>query len=103
MPKNEPNTRFIAMILDVRYDVDFDKLKELNPDWVEIYHIDVHTTAAQIEDEIDMALLNDLICPVRLAFVGEDLAKDFAKRYYGTWIADSPNAEEELLKFWEIR
>jgi hypothetical protein len=33
-----------------------------------------------------MALLNDLIRPLKLAFVGGDLAKRLATAYYGTWI-----------------
>jgi hypothetical protein len=57
---------------------------------VEVYHV-------ANEDEIDMALLNDLHSPCKLAFVGGNLAEHFARLYHGTWIA----LEADLLRFWE--
>jgi hypothetical protein len=50
-----------------------------------------------------MALLNDLIRPLKLAFVGGDLAKRLATAYYGTWIEDTPSVSEDLLAFWGFR
>lgn len=62
---------------------------------VEVYHV-----ASQ--DDIDMTLLTDLVVPCKLAFVGGDRAKAFADQYGGVWIADGPDAEGELLRFWGI-
>ena len=56
-----------------------------------------------IEDQIDMALLNDLHCPVKLAFVGGELAKRLATAYSGTWIEDTSSVNDDLLAFWEVR
>ncbi len=60
---------------------------------VEVYHV-------ACEDDIDMALLEDLHSPLNLAFVGGDLAKLLAEAYGGIWIMDSPTVEEDLLRFW---
>jgi hypothetical protein len=66
---------------------------------VELYLVD----CPNIEDQIDTALLNDLHCPVKLAFVGGELAKRLAKAYSGTWIEDTPSVNDDLLAFWEVR
>ena len=50
-----------------------------------------------------MALLNDMIRPLKLAFVGGDLAKRLATAYDGTWIEDTSSAIEDLLAFWGFR
>jgi hypothetical protein len=63
---------------------------------VEVYFVD----GPDIEHQVDMALLNDLITPCKLAFVGGDLAKRLATAYYGTWIEDTPSVNEDLLAFW---
>ena len=63
---------------------------------VEVYYVD----GPDIELQVDMALLNDLIRPLKLAFVGGDLAKRLATAYYGTWIEDTPSVSEDLLAFW---
>jgi len=63
---------------------------------VEIYRVD----GPDLEDQIEMALLTDLITPCKLAFVGGDLAKRLATAYYGTWIEDTPSVNEDLLAFW---
>ena len=68
---------------------------ENHPD-VELYYVD----GPDIEHQVDMALLNALIIPCKLAFVGGDLAKRLATAYYGTWIEDTPSAIEDLLAFW---
>ena len=63
---------------------------------VEIYVVD----GPDIENQVDMALLNDLISPCKLAFVGGDLAKRLATAYYATWIEDTESVNEDLLAFW---
>ena len=68
---------------------------ENHPD-VELYF--VHEL--DIEHQVDMALLNDLITPCKLVFVGGDLAKRLATAYYGTWIEATPSVNEDLLAFW---
>jgi hypothetical protein len=71
-----------------------ERLKD-RPD-VEVYRLN----GPDFEDQIEMALLNDLIIPCKLPFVGGDLAKRLATAYYGTWIEDTPSAIEDLLAFW---
>jgi hypothetical protein len=66
---------------------------------VEVYYVD----DPDIEHQIDMALLNDLETPCKLAFVGGDLAKRFATAYYGTWIENTPSVSEDLLAIWGFR
>ena len=55
-----------------------------------------------LEDQIEMALLNDLVLPLKPAFVGCDEAKTFAKEYGGVWIFDSATVELDLLRFWGV-
>ena len=74
-----------------------ERLKD-RPD-VEVHRLD----GPDFEDQVDMALLNDLIRPLKLAFVGGDLAKRLATAYDGTWIEDTPSAIEDLLVFWGFR
>ena len=66
---------------------------------VEVYRVD----GPDIELQVDMALLNDMIRPLKLAFVGGDLAKRLATAYDGTWIEDTSSAIEDLLAFWGFR
>ena len=66
---------------------------------VEVYYVD----GPDIEHQVDMALLNDMIIPCKLAFVGGDTAKHLAEAYFGTWIEDTPSVSEDLLAFWGFR
>lgn len=66
---------------------------------VEIYRVD----GLDLEDQIEMALLNDLIAPLKLALVGGNTAKRLATAYFGTWIEDTPSVNDELLAFWGFR
>jgi hypothetical protein len=61
----------------------------------EIYHV-------ATQDEIDLELLTNMETPCKLAFVGGDQAKTFAKSYGGTWIEDGPTVEADLLRFWDL-
>ena len=65
---------------------------------VEVYRLD----GPNFEDQIDMALLTNMETPCKLAFVGGDEAKSFAKLYGGVWIPDGPNVEADLLRFWGL-
>jgi len=65
---------------------------------IEIYRVD----GPDLENEIEMALLNDLHCPVKLAFLGGDVAKSMANLYGGTWIADGQKVNDDLLRFWQL-
>jgi hypothetical protein len=77
--------------------VDRPSLEQLeNRSDVEVYYVD----GPDIELQVDMELLNDMIRPLKLAFVGGDLAKRLATAYDGTWIEDTPSAIEDLLAFW---
>jgi hypothetical protein len=59
-------------------------------------------TDALTEDDVELALLNDFVRPLELAFVGGKLAKMFAAKYGDIWIEDTPKINEELLRFWGI-
>ena len=85
------NTRKIAICCGVSSLKGFENLPG-----VEVYHVD----GPDIEYEVDMALLNDLVSPCKLAFVGGVTAKRLATAYYGTWIEDTPSVNEDLLAFW---
>ena len=62
---------------------------------VEVYHV-------ANEDDVEMALLTDLVVPCKLAFVGGDRAKAFADQYGGTWIQDGPDLEADLQRVWGL-
>ena len=66
---------------------------------VEVYRLH---PGPDLEDQIEMALLNDLITPLKLAFVGGDDAKQFDGQYGGVWLPDRPNVEEDLCRIWEL-
>lgn len=52
------------------------------PDGVEVYHF-------TDEHSLDMDLLNDLVIPLDLVFVGGgDLGKSLAKSYHGNWVSN---------------
>ena len=84
--------RPIAMLVDT--DIQLSAAVTARPG-VEVYHV-------ANDDDVEMALLNDLITPLKLAFVGGDAPKTFAKEYGGVWIADGPDAEGELLRLWDL-
>lgn len=60
---------------------------------IEVYHV-------VTEDDIDRALLTDLVAPCRLAFVGGEDARRLAGLYGGMWIMDSPAVEGDLAGLW---
>jgi hypothetical protein len=66
---------------------------------VEVYRL--HPGLDQ-EDQVEMALLNDLVTPLKLAFVGGDDAKQLDGQYGGVWIADSPTVEQDLEGLWGL-
>jgi hypothetical protein len=65
---------------------------------VEVYRLN----GPDFEHEIEMALLNNLETPLKLAFVGGEEAKQFDGQYSGVWIPDGPNVEEDLCRFWRL-
>jgi hypothetical protein len=64
---------------------------------VELYRV---SDGPDVEDQVELALLNDLVVPLALAVVGGETAKRLATAYYGTWIEDTPSVNEDLLAFW---
>jgi hypothetical protein len=88
-------TRYIAIFVESS-NVTPERLK-VHPN-VELYFVE----GPDAENEIDMALLNDLVCPIELAFVGGAAAKAFAASYGSTWIENTPTVENDLLRFWGI-
>jgi hypothetical protein len=91
--------RHVVICLDNQYAPDVAKLKK-HHSWVDVYQVNTHNTEEQIVEEIDMALLDGLHCFSKLAFVGGDIAKDLAGSYQIAWIRDTPDVDEELLRFW---
>jgi hypothetical protein len=84
--------RFIAML--VHTNIRLNAAVTARPG-VEVYHVGS-------EDDIDMALLNDLETPLKLAFMGGNAARILAKEYGGVSIADGPSAEVDLLRLWDL-
>jgi hypothetical protein len=55
-----------------------------------------------VEDQVELALLTDLVRPLKLSFIGGDVAKRLAEAYFGSWIEDTPMVNDDLLAFWGI-
>ena len=89
--------RYIAMYFGSVDRRDLERLKD-RPD-VEVYRLQ---PGLDLEDQIELAFLNDLIRPLKLAFVGGERAKEFDGHYGGVWIADSATVEKDLLRFWGL-
>ena len=87
--------RYIAIYFEPSY-VDPEKLR-VHPN-VEIYVVGTENA----EHKIEMALLNDLIRPLKLAIIGSDLAKRMADLYMGTYIEAGPFVEHEVIRFWGL-
>ena len=66
---------------------------------VEVYRLN----GPDFEHEIEMAFLNNLETPLKLAFVGGEEAKQFDGQYSGVLIPDGPNVEEDLCRFCRSR
>jgi hypothetical protein len=92
-------TRYIAILVGTESDIVTERLK-VRPD-VEVYRIDGPNPEHQTH-EIEMALLNDLVIPIRLCFVGGEDARHYAEMYRGTWIKDGPSAVGDILRCWSI-
>lgn len=76
----------------------FDSAKPMDHPKVEFYRIDGPDT----EHKIDMALLNDLVVPLKLVFVGGEEARRFAELYHADWIESGPTAVGNILRMWEF-
>jgi len=90
------NIRYIVIYFEPHY-LDLDRLNHHHG--AEIYC--VKPASLDRYNEIDMALLNDLHCPVKVVFVGGDLAEAAAEKYWATWIPNTPTATEDVLRFWD--
>src|ERR1035437_3563697 len=89
------NTRFVIFHFGSSQ-LKTEKLNELPG--IELYLI----SGPDAEHQIDMALLNDLHCPVKVVFVGGLLAKGLALTYGARWLSDNTaNVDDELLQFWK--
>src|ERR1019366_3075074 len=89
--------RYILMYFGSVDRPSLERLKD-RPD-VEVYRLH----GPDFEDQDDRALLNELIRPLELAFVGGKTAKALAMADYGTWIEEAASAIEDLLGFWGTR
>ena len=94
-------TRYIAMHFDSAH-ISIEKLKERPTDSTDEVEVHPLLDGPDLEDQVELALLNDLVRPLRLVFVGGDLAKRLAKAYSGTWIEDTPSINDDLLAFWGL-
>jgi hypothetical protein len=63
---------------------------------IEVYH----ANGPETEDQIDIALLNDLVMPLKLVFVGDEGVRLFAEEYHADWIQCSPTAVDDILRTW---
>jgi hypothetical protein len=88
--------RHIAMYFGSVDQPFWERLKD-RPD-VEVYRL----RGPDLEHEIEMALLNNLETPLKLAYVGGEEAKQFDGQYSGVWIAESANVERDLRRFWGL-
>ncbi len=89
------NTRHVVIEVGSR---GFDAAKLMHVDGLEVYHAD----GPETEDQIDMALLNDLVRPIKLVFVGDDGVRLRAERYHADWIRCSPAAVCDILRIWQM-
>jgi hypothetical protein len=91
-------TRCVVVYFDAHCNLDTTKVRH-HPG-SEVYLVGASNAQIDLYDEIDMELLNDLHRPVKLAFVGGDLAKEAAEKYWATWARDTPAATEEVVRYW---
>lgn len=89
-------TRYIAIIVGTATSIDPERLR--SDSGVEVYQVD----GPDAEHNIDMALLNDLVRPVKLVFVGGEDARFYAELYHAFWTEDGPNAVAEVLRCWDM-
>jgi hypothetical protein len=92
-------TRYVAMHFESA-NINPEKLKSKltdSSDEVEVYPL---SDGPDVEDQVEFALLTDLVRPLKLAFVGGDVAKRLAAAYFGMWVKDTPAVNDELLAFW---
>lgn len=90
-------TRYIVFTFR-RTSIDSERLRQ-HPG-VEMYT--VSESAGDVEEQIDMALLNDLHCPVVIVFVGGEVAKALAERYHVAWTDDGEDVNEAVLRLWGL-
>jgi len=88
--------RYIIMYFGPVDRPDLERLKDRLD--VEVYRID----GADLEHEIEMALLNNLITPLKLSYVGGDEAEKFDGEYSGVWMPDRPTLETDLIRLWGL-
>ena len=93
------NVRYIAICLDQDCGLDIARLKA-HPG-AELYYVDA--SSPDLYGETSLAILKDLHSPVKLAVVGDHLAKAVAETYWSTWIDSNSteNATEDVLTFWD--
>jgi hypothetical protein len=63
---------------------------------VDLYYV----SGADLQDQIDMALLDHLHCQRTIVFVGGEQARREAEAYGVHWIEDTPAVNDALLLFW---
>ena len=63
---------------------------------VDLFYVD----GADVQEQIDSALLEHLHCQRTIVFVGGEQAKREAEAYGVRWIEDTPTVNEDLLRFW---
>jgi hypothetical protein len=89
--------RFILIYIASGDRPELDSMRD-RPD-VEVYRLH---PGPDLEDQIELALLNNLETPLKLVYVGGDEAKKLDGEYSGVWLPDRPNVEGDLLRFWDL-
>ncbi|MEN6536918.1 MAG: hypothetical protein ABFD89_24910 [Bryobacteraceae bacterium] len=89
-----PNVYHIVVCICHVVHLDHDTIKA--QPGLALYHVD----GADLEHQIDMALLDHLHSWSTTIFVGGDVAKREAAAYHAAWIADVPSVNDDLFRFW---
>jgi hypothetical protein len=94
-------TRYVVMHFGSSY-INVEELEQTPTDSTDSVEVYALADGPDVEDETELALLHDLVRPLRLVFVGADTAKRLAEAYGGDWIEDTANVPNDLLRIWEL-
>lgn len=61
-----------------------------------------YAVGADVQEQIEVALLDHFHCKRTVVFVGGEVAKHEAWAYGVAWVEGTPAVNDELLKFWRI-
>lgn len=90
----EFDVQHIVIVIGPVTHLDLGRIKE--QPGLALYRVD----GADLPNQIDMALLDNLHCWSTTVFVGGELAKREAAAYHTAWIEDTPSVNDDLFGFW---